>query len=640
MNEQINLVAIWIADGFGAFLCILMLGARVWTRNRDTQEVKLFRALLLTTLITCFADICAFTMDGVPGVKAFIILYLVNTWLFLSNMIMGTVWFAIVLLHISKNGIPKNQKFLIGILDIIGTVVLIINFFVPIAFSIDENNVYSRGPLYGLYIAIEVITVIDSFVVYFVLKRKNSEAVHFPVWQFVIPISVSIMIQAFVYGISLIVPSLSLAVCGVILGMFSENEAEADILRQNERNARIILEQGQQLEEALALAESANRAKTTFLNSMSHDIRTPMNAIIGYTGLAKSHIDNKEQISDYLQKIEKSSDYLLTLINEVLDMSRIESGKMTLNEKTENISDIVDTIKDIVQADISAKHHEFIININNIENEYVICDKLRLNQVLLNILSNSIKYTPENGKITMSVSEIKNTSEDTAKYEFCISDNGIGMDEEFIHMLFEPFTRVNSSTVSGIQGTGLGMSISKYLVDMMKGKIDVQSRSGIGTWIKVEFDFRISNGDDYEKETNENDSTEINTEIFKGKRILLVEDNELNREIATEILEESGFIVDKAEDGKVAVEKISKAQEGDYELILMDIQMPKMDGYEATKQIRAMQPEEEHIPIIAMTANAFEEDRKLALDIGMDDHLAKPIDPKNMLKVISKYIKQ
>ena len=187
--------------------------------------------------------------------------------------------------------------------------VLIINFFVPIAFSIDENNVYSRGPLYGLYIAIEVITVIDSFVVYFVLKRKNSEAVHFPVWQFVIPISVSIMIQAFVYGISLIVPSLSLAVCGVILGMFSENEAEADILRQNERNARIILEQGQQLEEALALAESANRAKTTFLNSMSHDIRTPMNAIIGYTGLAKSHIDNKEQISDYLQKIEKSSSF-------------------------------------------------------------------------------------------------------------------------------------------------------------------------------------------------------------------------------------------------------------------------------------------------------------------------------------------
>ena len=522
------------------------------------------------------------------------------------------------------------------------------------------------------------------------------------------------------------------------------------------------------LAEALAMAQSASRAKTTFLNNMSHDIRTPMNAIIGYTGLAASHIDNKTQVQDYLSKIAQSSDHLLSLINDVLDMSRIESGKMNLDEKPENLPEIIHTLRDIVQADIRAKQHDFFIDTVNVNDDNIICDKLRLNQVLLNILSNSIKYTASGGVISMRITEKTVKPSGYAAFEFRVKDNGMGMDPEFVKTIFDPFTRVRSSTVSGIQGTGLGMAITKNIIDMMGGKIEIQSELGKGTETVVTFDFKLQDGhreaavipelqgirglvvdddtntclsvsgmlhdigmryewcvsgreaviraeaaynmadpfkvyiidwlmpdmngietvrrirkvigddtpiiiltsydwSDVEDEAREagvtafvnkpmfpsdlhrvlgqllgkaeeEQKTEASAYDFAGKRILLVEDNELNREIAEEILEEDGFIVDTAEDGTVAVKKVRSANIGDYDLVLMDVQMPVMDGYEATRQIRAMESDISGIPIIAMTANAFEEDRKAALEAGMNEHIAKPINVKELFAAMAKFL--
>ena len=397
------------------------------------------------------------------------------------------------------------------------------------------------------------------------------------------------------------------------------------------------------LAEALSMAESANRAKTTFLNNMSHDIRTPMNAIIGYTGLAAGHIDNKPQVQDYLRKIAQSSNHLLSLINDVLDMSRIESGKMNLDEKPENLPEIIHTLRDIVQADIHAKQHDFSIDIVNVTDENIVCDKLRLNQVLLNILSNSIKYTAAGGTLSMRITEKAVKPNGYATFEFLIKDNGMGMEPEFVKTIFDPFTRAKSSTVSGVQGTGLGMAITKNIVDMMGGTILIQSEPGKGTETTVIFDFKLQDAHPEPVVTPEPQDLRAPSVgdaafDFTGKKILLVEDNELNREIATEILEEEGFIIDTAEDGTIAVEKIRMAGPGDYDLILMDIQMPIMNGYEATRQIRALGTEISTIPILAMTANAFEEDRKAALEAGMNEHIAKPIDVKKLKTTLARFV--
>lgn len=383
------------------------------------------------------------------------------------------------------------------------------------------------------------------------------------------------------------------------------------------------------LEEALEQANSASRAKSTFLSNMSHDIRTPMNAIMGYTNLAVTHINDTDLIKDYLTKISESSDHLLSLINDVLDMSRIESGKMTLNEKEENLAEIIHGIRSIVSFNIQNKELDFILEVDELPDEDIIVDRLRLNQVLINTLSNAVKYTPEGGSVTLSICEKQSDRKGFATYQFKVRDTGVGMSASFANTIFDPFTRERNSTISGIQGTGLGMSITKNIVEMMGGTISVESEKGKGTEVTILCTFKLAASQPRPKKRPRQKKSTVH-------KILMVEDNPLNREIAQELLEESGFTVSTVNDGIYAVETMEKAKKDDFDLILMDLQMPIMDGLEATRRIRALKNGVQDIPIIAITANAFEEDRKAALDAGMNDHVAKPIDLNNLLEAIGR----
>ena len=567
----------------------------------------------------------------------------------------------------------------------------------------------------------------------------------------------------------MLISSIAVAVVLLTILMLLQKARKAEAAAR--KAASDTQELNAKLQVAVEKAESANRAKSTFLSNMSHDIRTPMNAIIGFTTLALSNIDDTDRVKDYLGKTLASSNHLLSLINDVLDMSRIESGKIHLEEVEVNLSDVLHDLKTIVSGQIYAKQLELYMDAMDVTDEDVYCDKTRLNQILLNLLSNAIKFTPAGGTVSVRVRQLAGKVRGCGQYEFRIKDNGIGMSQEFAQKIFEPFERERTSTVSGIQGTGLGMAITKNIVDMMGGTIEVQTAQGKGTeftvcvpmraqteqrpvekiteleglkalvvdddfntcdsvtkmLVKVGMraewtlsgkeavlrarqsiemsdvyhayiiDWRLPdmNGIEVTRQIRSlhddtpiiiltaYDGSDIEVEAkaagvtafcskpmfmsdlretlmsalgqkpadavqrllpeknadFKGKHILLVEDNELNREIAQEILREYGFLVDSAENGAVAVEKVSTAAPGSYDLVLMDVQMPIMDGYTATRKIRALDdPARAKLPILAMTANAFDEDRRNALESGMNGFLSKPIVIDDLVQELRKIL--
>ena len=567
----------------------------------------------------------------------------------------------------------------------------------------------------------------------------------------------------------MLISSIAVAVVLLTILMLLQKARKAEAAAR--KAASDTQELNAKLQVAVEKAESANRAKSTFLSNMSHDIRTPMNAIIGFTTLALSNIDDTDRVKDYLGKTLASSNHLLSLINDVLDMSRIESGKIHLEEVEVNLSDVLHDLKTIVSGQIYAKQLELYMDVMDVTDEDVYCDKTRLNQILLNLLSNAIKFTPAGGTVSVRVRQLAGKVRGCGQYEFRIKDNGIGMSQEFAQKIFEPFERERTSTVSRIQGTGLGMAITKNIVDMMGGTIEVQTAQGKGTeftvcvpmraqteqrpvekiteleglkalvvdddfntcdsvtkmLVKVGMraewtlsgkeavlrarqalemsdvyhayiiDWRLPdmNGIEVTRQIRSlhddtpiiiltaYDWSDIEVEAkaagvtafcskpmfmsdlretlmsalgqkqtdavqgllpeknadFKGKHILLVEDNELNREIAQEILQEYGFLVDTAENGAVAVEKVSTAAPGSYDLVLMDVQMPIMDGYTATRKIRALDdPARAKLPILAMTANAFDEDRRIALESGMNGFLSKPIVIGDLVQELHKIL--
>ena len=391
-------------------------------------------------------------------------------------------------------------------------------------------------------------------------------------------------------------------------------------------------------EDALKVAESASKAKSTFLSNMSHDIRTPMNAIIGFATLALDDIRDGKKVEDYLSKILSSSKHLLGLINDILDMSRIESGKVVLEEQETDLVTTLQELQSIMEGQAKERKLKLHVDYSNLRDRHVYCDKTRLNQVMFNLLANAVKFTSEGGSIWLTMSQLEPTYEveDRAIYEIRVKDTGIGIGKEFIKHIFEPFERERTSTVSKIQGTGLGMAITKNIVDMMGGTIEVESQKGVGTEfiIRLELRLQAEAGAANEEGAKQHSHAEGVAE-FAGKRLLLAEDNELNREIACMLLSKYGFVIDTAENGQEAVDLVAASAPDYYDLVLMDIQMPVMDGHEATRRIRNLEDKElAKVPVVAMTANAFDEDRKAAKECGMNGFISKPINMQEVVQAL------
>ena len=425
------------------------------------------------------------------------------------------------------------------------------------------------------------------------------------------------------------VQTISSIVLGIILGLLTAIGFAQFRMRRLKDTLHAA-----ELEKAVQEAQSANEAKTRFLFNMSHDIRTPMNAIIGFSDLLEKHIDEKDRAIDYIAKIKSSSSFLLSLINYVLEMARIESGKASLKIELGSYRELVESLNAVFEPSLKKKNLSYVCY-NTVKHDAILCDRTKMREILLNIISNSIKYTPEGGKISVSIEETSSEKENSASYRITVKDNGIGMSKEYLPHIFEEFTREHTSTESHVTGTGLGLPIVKSLVSLMGGTIDVKSELGTGTTTTVCLTLALPTKEQIQARQHKEELLERSVQALSKKRVLLAEDNDLNAEIALTILDENGIHTEHVKDGALCVEAVKNAPEDYYDVILMDIQMPNMDGYQAAKAIRALPGKRGTIPIIAMTANAFEEDRKKALASGMNAHIAKPIDVSVLLETLS-----
>lgn len=485
-----------------------------------------------------------------------------------------------------------------------------------------ENGNFIEGSWYN-YGGIIGFIVLTSLLIFAVKKRKS---VGYKPTMFVAIFFVSTYVPIFITFFTGIEPYTYVCMSLIMLLVYI-------ILQTGE------IEQGK-LHERIACETAASRAKTDFLFNMSHDIRTPMNAILGYTEVAIKHRDNQEIVDDCLEKISFAGRHLLDLINDVLEMSRIESDRLEITDEPSDIRKLIEGVDQMSKALAIKKSIDFKTEVGDIANPYVYIDSLHANEVLINLTSNAIKYTASGGKIRFKVNQGDLLDDKTASFCFIVEDDGIGMSEEFQKHMFEAFSRERTSTVSKQQGTGLGLSITKRIVDIAGGTIKVNSKPNEGSTFIVEVPLRIMDEEAIKKYEEDNKPKNINEKDFslENKKVLMVEDNEMNREIATEILEDAGLIVDTAEDGAFALKAIEEKGIDFYDFILMDIQMPVMDGYQATKAIRAL-PDGDKLTIISLSANAFEEDVKKSLEVGMNAHVAKPIDVKNLLKTMKELAK-
>lgn len=430
---------------------------------------------------------------------------------------------------------------------------------------------------------------------------------------------VTVKQQALVFLVAISIAVLATAICYLMLHRKQREKLYTEEIRKSAEKAR-----------------KANEAKTRFLFNMSHDIRTPMNAIVGFSGLLEKSLHDEKKSLGYIKKIRVSSDILLTIINQVLEMARIESGKITLNPESVNIREMVEAMNTVFESSLTKKSLEYQCSLNVVHDQ-ILCDKTKMEEIILNVVSNSIKYTNPHGKITVSIDELDSEDEKNANYKVVVEDNGIGMSQDYLPHIFEEFSREHTSTETRVAGTGLGLPIVKSLVDRMGGTIEVESEEGKGTRFIMKFSFPVS----LENQVREKEKQNIPdiTEKLEGKRILLAEDNELNAEIAETVLEETGIKVKHVEDGIQCIEELKKMPEKYYDVILMDVQMPNMDGYTATQRIRDLDDSRAEIPIIAMTANAYDEDRRKAQEAGMDGFLAKPLDVDEMMRLLAQIIK-
>ena len=778
---QIAASEIWI---------IMMFCAIMYLFRGELEQKKITKVLMLVCIARLASDAISWAFDGLPGLFWGAVTRSSNYLTFVTNDLVSLI-FSIFLWQLIRRKDEKAGIILKAywLLEGITIAMLTLNLYFGWFYSFDSSNLYSRGEYYRFT---HIAPIAALLVVSWMLLRYHdrfSQKLKFLGCIYFLLMAVATAYELTNFGLSFQTYAQTFsALVAFFVGEIElrENlmathkklEQANEELKAEEQKVKAALEaerkmdgelrkQQEQLSLALAAAQQANKAKTMFLNNMSHDIRTPMNAIIGFTSLAASSINQPEKIKEYLKKITVSSEHLLSLINDVLDMSRIESGKVKIDEKPLHLPTLMHDLHTIIQPSVASKQLDFLLDTVDVVDEDIIADKLRLTQILLNILSNGVKYNKTGGMISLRIKQEKNAPDGYATYHFIVKDTGIGMSEEFQKHIFETFSREETATVSGIQGTGLGMAITKKCIEMMGGTIEVTSKEDVGSEFDVCLTFKLDGekhsyekieslqglrvlvadddtdtcinvtkmlteigmrpdwtasgkeavvrtkvavemGDEFsayiidwlmpdmngietvrrirrligdskpiiiltaydwadiEEEARQAGVTAfcekplfmselkelltkpmpveeehpVSVEDCKGKKILLVEDNSLNQEIAVAVLEGAGFVVEIADDGNVAVEKMAAAKPGQYDLVLMDVQMPKMNGYEATKRIRAMQaPYCRQIPIIAMTANAFEEDKALALQAGMNDYLSKPIQIDKMLKVIRKMLK-
>ena len=783
-SVQLAASEIWVTLIF----CVIM-----YLFKDELKQKKITKILMIVCIIRLVSDAISWAFDGVPGLLWGTITRGSNYITFVSNDLVSLV-FSVYIWNLIKGKDEKPGIILKAYwgLEAVAIGALTLNLYFGWFYSIDSSNLYSRGDYYRLT---HVAPIAALLVVLWLLLRyhdKFSKNLKVLGWTYFILMTGATAYEYMNFGLSLQTYAQTFsALMAFFVGEIEirqnliitqrrleqtneelkeeEKKVEAALAAEMEKDEE-LREQQDQLSFALAAAQQANKAKTMFLNSMSHDIRTPMNAIIGFTALAQTHIDNTEQVQDYLAKINTSSTHLLSLINDILDMSRIESGSVKLDEKPVHMPDLLHDLRTMIQGLIHSKQLNLYIDTQDVQHEDVITDKLRLNQILINIVGNAIKFTPVGGDIIIHLVERPCQTIGYTTYEFSIKDTGIGMSSEFVGHVFDTFAREQSSTVSGIQGTGLGMAITKNIVDMMGGTIEVESEEGKGSKFTVTLTLRLAdqpvkykpipelqgaralvvdddidtcrsvckmlrsidmqpdwtvtgkeavlraqdaaelneeykvyivdylmpdmNGietirrirrviredvpiivltaydwSDFEKEAREAGATafvakpifmsELRSVLtrpvqmedtyesteesydYSGKRVLLVEDNALNRELATTILEETGIQIDSVEDGIEAVNIINESPEDKYDLILMDIQMPRMDGYTATREIRTLPNNRKaNIPIVAMTANAFDEDRRKAFECGMNGHIVKPVDMKEIAKIFDQILKK
>ncbi len=609
------------------------------------------RTLLLCMEGVSVAMMCfergAYLFEGTTSPTGSFLLHLCDFMSYVMPYVLNLFYVAFVYDYMREEAglasVPKTLK-IIQYLNGVGIISIVLSRYHNLFYYFDANNIYHRTRYYALsYIMPALIFPLMFYSVFHNGKKLRRYQRILLLLYCIIP-CICVAAQPFLFGLSLVNISMVIPIILIFtvhLGQMDRKAKEAreqkiqKLSEQQNRTQKKLDQSSEDLMRALEDANAANIAKTRFLSNISHDIRTPMNAIIGYTEIALRHEKDQERVSDCLAKINVASDQLMTLISDVLDMTSIEEGSFEFREETLSLQAAVNNIVSMFSSSLEKKNLKLTVDLEELKHDRIICDQKFINRILMNIVSNSVKFTGENGSILLKVEEgAEIPAEEKRNYRFIVEDNGIGMTEEFLTRIFEPFERAQTTTLSHQSGTGLGMAIVKNLVDHLKGKIRIKSRLGAGTTTIIDIPLKKAVEEPHRVKTPV--ATESGS--FAGRTVLLVDDMPINREIASMILAERQINIEQAENGLEAVERYKQSPQK-YDAILMDIQMPVMNGLEATSTIRSLEaPEGRRIPIIAITADAFAEDRLKAIYAGMDDHIAKPIDQEKLFGTLGKYL--
>lgn len=614
--------------GLIALIIYFILFRNFFGRKDERGETREFKCYLMASFFYYITDTAWGLINSLGNAS---LLY-IDTVIYYVAMALSVVFCCRYVIDFLKldNLFGKIVNFFGVAFFFLEMISLCVNHFYPIFFWFDKDGSY-HAEIYrylALIVQIVMFAIISMMSLYAISKTEGERRErNKSIFLFGMMMTLALVVQT-------LYPLLPVYSIGIMLGtlvihVFIHEEEERSQMKQ-------ISTLNEQLREAADNAQAANQAKTSFLFNMSHDIRTPMNAIIGFTNLLRKHQEEPEKREDYLNKIDGASGVLLSIINNVLEMARIEKGTVEINESSCGAKQFYYSLYTVIKEMMDQKGLTFTCEVK-VEHNYVMCDATKMREIFLNILSNAYKYTNTGGKVHMLVEELPCNRPGYVYYRTTISDTGMGMSKEFLPHIFEEFSREKNTTENKVEGTGLGMPIVKKLVEILDGTIEVTSEKGVGSTFIVTLPHKLTD----EKSFEAQEEGSLNAITFEGKRLLLAEDNDLNAEIATEILTEVGFIIDLAENGRMAVEMIEKAPSDYYSAILMDVQMPELNGYEATRVIRNLSnPEKANIPILAMTANAFEEDKREAINSGMNGHLAKPIDIEELMKELTKVFSQ